>query len=91
MDRKARKDVLSSFTAIAVNDNALKISFKEKRTNSLMVTRKYVKDYKGNVGTYTTDINEAKQLPGPREARLAADLLNVKINGYTFTPKFIGG
>ena len=52
---------------------------------------KYVKDYKGHVGTYTTDINEAKQLPGPREARLAADLLNVKINGYTFTPKFIGG
>lgn len=52
---------------------------------------KYVKDYKGHVGTYTTDINEAKRLPGPREARLAADLLNVKINGYTFTPKFIGG
>ena len=51
---------------------------------------KYVKDCKDRVGTYTTDINEAKQLPGPCEARLAADLLNVKINGYTFRPKFIG-
>lgn len=52
---------------------------------------KYVLEVKGNVATYTLDVNEAKLFTDRRVARLAADLLNVKINGYTFTPKFIGG